>query len=136
MNDYDDNAPEPPPAGKFSTFVADPPWRYGNTSTRGAAENHYGTMSIEELCEYFRHSCEQKGCYITGLPDWSELIERLPRRIRPTDIDAGRRVYNRSQTTAYWSRWKQAAPGRAGNANRGPDHGSTPTASTLRRNHG
>lgn len=41
--------PEPVPEGKFSTFVADPPWRYGNTSTRGAAENHYGTMSIDEL---------------------------------------------------------------------------------------
>ena len=52
--DADDNIPaEPPviPEGKFATFVADPPWRYGNTSTRGAAENHYGTMSIEELCE-------------------------------------------------------------------------------------
>lgn len=42
--------PSPAPEGKFATFVADPPWRYGNTSTRGAAENHYGTMSIEELC--------------------------------------------------------------------------------------
>ncbi len=38
------------PEGKFSTFVVDPPWRYGNTSTRGAAENHYDTMSIDELC--------------------------------------------------------------------------------------
>lgn len=38
------------PEGKFTTFVADPPWRYGNTSTRGAAEDHYETMSIEELC--------------------------------------------------------------------------------------
>lgn len=51
--DAADNIPvEPPcaPEGKFSTFVADPPWQYGNTSTRGAAENHYGTMTIEELC--------------------------------------------------------------------------------------
>lgn len=37
--------------GLASTIVADPPWRYGNTSTRGAAEDHYPTMSIEELCE-------------------------------------------------------------------------------------
>lgn len=45
--------PEPAPIaeGQFRTFVADPPWRYGNTSTRGAAEDHYPTMSIEELCE-------------------------------------------------------------------------------------
>lgn len=48
----DNTVAEPPviPEGKFATFVADPPWRYGNTSTRGAAENHYPTMSIEELC--------------------------------------------------------------------------------------
>lgn len=53
-SDAEDNEPTVPPVvpdGKFATFVADPPWRYGNTSTRGAAENHYGTMSIEELCE-------------------------------------------------------------------------------------
>lgn len=52
--DADDNAPtepEPAPEGKFATFVADPPWRYGNTSTRGAAQNHYDTMSIDELCD-------------------------------------------------------------------------------------
>ena len=39
------------PDGQFATIVADPPWRYGNTSTRGAAEDHYPTMSIDELCE-------------------------------------------------------------------------------------
>ena len=35
--DADDNTvsePQPVPDGKFATFVADPPWRYGNTSTR------------------------------------------------------------------------------------------------------
>lgn len=51
--DADDNRPvepQPVPDGQFATFVADPPWRYGNTSTRGAAQNHYDTMSIEELC--------------------------------------------------------------------------------------
>lgn len=49
----DDGAPETGepvvPEGQFATIVADPPWRYGNTSTRGAAEDHYPTMSIEEL---------------------------------------------------------------------------------------
>jgi N6-adenosine-specific RNA methylase IME4 len=51
--DADDNLPtqpQPVPDGKYSTFVADPPWQYGNTSTRGAAENHYPTMTIDELC--------------------------------------------------------------------------------------
>lgn len=38
-------------AGSFRTIVADPPWRYGNTSTRNAADKHYPTMSVDELCE-------------------------------------------------------------------------------------
>lgn len=51
--DAADNAPVAPPPiirGEYRTFVADPPWQYGNTAARGAAENHYGTMTIEELC--------------------------------------------------------------------------------------
>lgn len=46
-------APPPPPApaltGTFSTLVADPPWRYGNTSTRAAAADHYETLTIAQL---------------------------------------------------------------------------------------
>ncbi|MFT9573300.1 MT-A70 family methyltransferase [Mycobacteroides abscessus subsp. abscessus] len=41
--------PTTTPTVKYTTFVVDPPWRYENTSSRGAAENHYGTMSIREL---------------------------------------------------------------------------------------
>ena len=51
--DAEANEPTPPPPvpeGQFATIVADPPWSYGNTSTRGAAENHYGTMTIDDLC--------------------------------------------------------------------------------------
>lgn len=51
--DAEDNLPirpPEPPEGLFRTFVADPPWDYGNTSTRNAAKKHYATMSIEELC--------------------------------------------------------------------------------------
>lgn len=36
-------------AGRFSTIYADPPWQYGNQSTRAATDNHYATMSLEEL---------------------------------------------------------------------------------------
>jgi len=68
--DVEDNEPvEPLPApdGKFATFVVDPPWQYGNTSTRGAAENHYPTMSIEELCDLDvvpTHAAEQSHLYL------------------------------------------------------------------------
>jgi len=42
--------PPRPILGTFATIVADPPWRYGNTSTRAAAQDHYDTLSIAQLC--------------------------------------------------------------------------------------
>lgn len=37
------------PSPTFRTIVADPPWRYNNVKSRAAAENHYPTMSTEEI---------------------------------------------------------------------------------------
>ena len=36
---------------KFPTIYADPPWMYDNRSSRGAAENHYPTMPVDEICK-------------------------------------------------------------------------------------
>ena len=36
--------------GTYEIIYADPPWRYSAQKVQGAAENHYPTMSIEELC--------------------------------------------------------------------------------------
>lgn len=36
--------------GKYKIIYADPPWRYECKNVQGAAENHYPTMSIDELC--------------------------------------------------------------------------------------
>ena len=39
-------------AGKrYPTIYADPPWRYANRASRAAAENHYRTLSVEEICQ-------------------------------------------------------------------------------------
>src|SRR4030066_351291 len=37
---------------KFRVVYADPPWQYGDklVDGYGAAEHHYGTMSLEEIC--------------------------------------------------------------------------------------
>jgi len=35
---------------KYSTVLADPPWRYENTASRGAAANHYATTTTAEIC--------------------------------------------------------------------------------------
>jgi N6-adenosine-specific RNA methylase IME4 len=34
----------------FGTVYADPPWPYQNRAARGAAEDHYRTMSLDDIC--------------------------------------------------------------------------------------
>ena len=34
---------------RFGTIYVDPPWRYRNTRTGGAAERHYPTMAVEDI---------------------------------------------------------------------------------------
>lgn len=53
--------------GEFGTIVADPPWRYGNTSTRGAAQDHYPTMTINEIADLkvaHEHTGERAHLYL------------------------------------------------------------------------
>jgi N6-adenosine-specific RNA methylase IME4 len=35
---------------QFSVIYADPPWRFSNNGVKGAADKHYSTMSIDEIC--------------------------------------------------------------------------------------
>lgn len=35
---------------RFGTVYADPPWAYQNTAARGAAEDHYRTMTLTDIC--------------------------------------------------------------------------------------
>lgn len=37
------------PTGIYSTVVIDPPWQYDNRGTRGAANDHYPTMTLDEI---------------------------------------------------------------------------------------
>ncbi|MFZ1934038.1 MAG: MT-A70 family methyltransferase [Thermoguttaceae bacterium] len=34
---------------RFSTIYADPPWRYDNQGTRACTDNHYPTLSVEQI---------------------------------------------------------------------------------------
>ncbi|WLS77239.1 MT-A70 family methyltransferase [Erwinia pyri] len=34
---------------KYGLIYADPPWQYGNTISRGAADGHYSTMNLTDL---------------------------------------------------------------------------------------
>lgn len=35
---------------KYNIIYADPPWRYWHKEMRGAAENHYSTLNVEDIC--------------------------------------------------------------------------------------
>ena len=35
---------------KYNIVYADPPWRYSDSGSAGAAENHYSTMNITDIC--------------------------------------------------------------------------------------
>jgi len=35
---------------EFGTIYADPPWLYGNQGTRASTGNHYGGMTVDEIC--------------------------------------------------------------------------------------
>ena len=37
-------------AKKYGIVYADPPWRYDMKRGKGVAENHYPTMSMDEIC--------------------------------------------------------------------------------------
>lgn len=39
-----------PETKQYGIIYADPPWRYDRKHGSGVAENHYLTMSIEEIC--------------------------------------------------------------------------------------
>jgi N6-adenosine-specific RNA methylase IME4 len=58
--------PGPLPEGVYRTIVADPPWRYDNRATRGAAEDHYATMSLAELAglDVEERAAEQAHLYL------------------------------------------------------------------------
>jgi hypothetical protein len=34
-----------------------------------------------------RYDCHRRGCYYDQLPDWSDINDSFPDKIRPTDID-------------------------------------------------
>ena len=35
---------------RYDILYSDPPWRYENKGCQGAAENHYPTMSLKDIC--------------------------------------------------------------------------------------
>lgn len=69
-------------AGKqFGTIYADPPWQYGNQSTRAATGKHYETMTLVQLCAMPIHELAANDAHLhlwttnAFLPGAFELID-------------------------------------------------------------
>ena len=71
--------------GKYSTILADPPWRFQNRTGKVAPEhkrlNRYPTMSLDEICEMpvSKHAKENSHLYLwvpnALLPDGLEVMK-------------------------------------------------------------
>lgn len=62
---------------KYSVIYADPPWRYERSKVQGAAENHYPTMGIDELCALPVPELAAKDCALFLWATFPQLPEAL-----------------------------------------------------------
>lgn len=62
---------------QFGVILADPPWNYANAGCRGAAENHYPTMSVDEICGLPIATLANENCVLLLWTTWPQLQEGL-----------------------------------------------------------
>ena len=62
---------------KYGIIYADPPWRYRQKSLSGAAEHHYSTMSVEEICQLDVASVAADDCVLFLWAPFPQLQEAL-----------------------------------------------------------
>ena len=62
---------------KYSIIYADPPWRYERNGVQGAAEKHYPTMSIDELCRLPVSELSEKDSILFLWATFPQLREAL-----------------------------------------------------------
>lgn len=60
---------------KYNVIYADPPWRYERKTVSGAAEKHYPTMSIEEICALPVAELADKDCTLFLWATFPQLRE-------------------------------------------------------------
>lgn len=62
---------------KYGVIVSDPPWQYGNSGCRGAAENHYPTMAIDDICALPVHDLADDNSVLFLWATWPLLPEAM-----------------------------------------------------------
>lgn len=66
-----------PPSIKYGVVLADPPWNYANSGCRGAAENHYPTMTLKEICAMPISETAADDAVLLLWTTWPQLREGL-----------------------------------------------------------
>lgn len=94
----DETAADDEPA-VFPTIVVGPPWRYDNKATRGAVEDHYGTMSLDELAPEDPSAIPRKARVGTFGPVEAHAagVELRERPLRSPPFSSSSQVGNRYQ---------------------------------------
>lgn len=64
-------------AKEYNVIYADPPWRYEQKKVRGAAEKHYPTMGLEEICSLPVETLAAKDCVLFLWATFPQLPEAL-----------------------------------------------------------
>lgn len=62
---------------KYNIIYADPPWKYQQKNLQGAAEKHYSTMNMEELCALPVEQLSDKDCVLFLWATFPMLAEAL-----------------------------------------------------------
>lgn len=62
---------------QYGVILADPPWKYSNAGVQGAAENHYGTMSVADICAMPIRLLAANDCVLLLWCTWPKLQEGL-----------------------------------------------------------
>ncbi|HBF2340126.1 TPA: DNA methyltransferase [Clostridioides difficile] len=62
---------------KYNIIYADPPWRYQQKRLSGAAEHHYSTMSVKDICGLKVEEIAAKDCVLFLWATFPQLPEAL-----------------------------------------------------------
>lgn len=65
---------------KYNIIYADPPWRYSDVGCNGAAEKHYSTMDISDICNLPIKNITDNDCVLfmwTTYPMLQEALELM-----------------------------------------------------------
>ena len=63
---------------KYNIIYADPPWRYEQRSIQGGAEQHYPTMTLDDICKLPVAELADKDCALflwTTFPKLKEAFQ-------------------------------------------------------------